>query len=363
MLIDHLRANSPKFDKTLESLQTLTEYFSSEPGPIRYDYVRWAEQAGLAHEVTLGDGPLGRRVRSGADLSHTEERAVKLVLYATIYDTVRGPGLIRNYRWTSKQVISEYFDALLYALDKGQLLSLFCSARSIIEKVSNIHLSQIELEKIVQGQKATEDEISDAVDVLSAVSAQVGTGSKQTRVNWKVLEQGASIRKKKVSKPESQVGVEEYEQVNILRAVDKLGKEVFGLRSVYEYLCEFVHPNYGHTFLHLNEDRYKTIRHNLIYRTRISDRAEPEHSWRALAAMTSDVLDVVEETLQVAKEIDRKFLALEESQLRLAKKYIKFCLKKQPYIFGKSDPCPCASGEKIRDCCGQKLRRSLLADS
>lgn len=363
MLIDHLNTSSQEFDKTLVLLRVLRSYFSSESGPSRYDYLRWTDVAELAHEVTVVDDPLAQRIRRRGALSQADEHALEVAVYAIVYQTARTPGLLRNYRWTSKQVISDYIDSLFHALDTGQLLNVYSSARSIIEKVSNMHLAQIELNELMQRPEATDDEHMDTVQLLSDVSAQVGKSSKQARFNWASVEQGESIRQKKTSKPESRPGIDEYEQVSTLKAVDKLGKKVFGLRSVYDFLCEFVHPNFGHTFLHVKEDGHKVIRHNLIYRSRVSDRVAPEETWRVMSAPTVEVLEVLNEVLQFAEDIDDLFLKNEKLMLSLAQKYIKFVIKKQPYLFGKSDPCPCASGEKIRNCCGRKLRHSLLADS
>lgn len=363
MLIDHLSTSSSNFAKTLNSLETLQGYFSAEPGPSRYDYIRWADVAGLAHEMTHSGDSIVHRAQRGEKRSYGAEQAQEATIYAVVYETARPPRLLHNYRWTSKQVISDYLDALMVALEKGQLLNLYSSARSIIEKVSNLQLAQIELDELVKGQELTGDEYMDSVQFLADVSAQIGRSSKQARFNWKSLEKGESIRQKKVRKPEHREGFQEHEQVSTLKAVDKLGKKVFGLRNVYEFLCEFVHPNFGHTFLHVKEDGGKRIRHNLMYRTRISNSAAPSESWRVMAPSTVEVFEVLDEVLQIAEKIDKSFSAHEKSLLTRTQKYIKVVIKKGPYLFGKTDQCPCASGEKIRNCCGRKLRHFLLADS
>ena len=343
-------------ENVFETLLKHSDYFSSEPGPLVYHYVPLQEYSELQHYIITEKPELLRKYQQGKLVGTENQKKVEIILHVGIHETARTSSLLNNYRWTAKQIISQYLDAVIKSLIEGNTLELYLNSRCLIEKIANINLAILDLDMIVKEQSQKTLEYVEAANFLVDLGQVIGKRSKATRFDWRRLSKTESIRHKKVNSPEEPKGVQIHEAEQLLKGVDKLSKSFVGTRNVYEFLCEFMHPNYGQTILFIADDLMAQGYYDVRHRKRVNRREEPIAFWIQMQNIHYELLELLGELSGHAANIDKQLKKMHFGVGRVAKRYVAESLAHNPQLFHPLDYCPCGTGKMIRKCCGRKLK-------
>lgn len=149
-------------------------------------------------------------------------------------------------------------------------------------------------------------------------------------------------------------GTIDYSAKNILNCIDKFNKSVSGTRFVYETLCEFLHYNVGDllaTTLYANTitDHFGTrlLTREIGVGTRSFD-VQPD-----LDRIMGKVCPIF---VKIMESVPPAHLAIEgfhKEAMRRTQVFMRKALRKQKHLFGRTELCPCMSGQTVSKCCGR----------
>lgn len=264
------------------------------------------------------------------------------------YDVGRVPGLYGSYIWAKRRAVMELLGLLKNLLLSDHTLSMFIVGRSILEQIATASVLQGEVNKLLELDSYSKD---DLYLLLLDIRAVIGKHGKFTRIDWntylgKPLNKGRKRSYKKAS------GTQDLEADSIMKYIDKLNKIVKGTRPAYDFSSEFAHPNIGSFNLYTNRAATANLRGKERYYERYYDLSFPQASIDDLQELTTDFLEMIIKCVDV---FDRDLVAMEKQHRKLEtwkNKVVKRLVKLHPDSFSATEPCPCMSGFRLSKCCG-----------
>lgn len=151
--------------------------------------------------------------------------------------------------------LQDLFRALEYALLENAILLSALSLRSMIETVASLswssdfislRLKEVDIEAL-NYESVIDEELENELIRMTHGS----------RFNWKAY---LSSDFEKLIKTPNEVP-ENWLQKNILGRIDKLAKQkrYESLRLIYDFLCEFVHPNFGSNMIYVRKEEVNEV--------------------------------------------------------------------------------------------------------
>jgi hypothetical protein len=285
-----------------------------------------------------------------ATLNNNDYNKKVNALKAVLYDYGNARWQLTRYSYAKKAAIYRFLDTILNEISNSNVLILFISLRSIYEYISHLcHLSS-KIRTIVSSK------LDLTLDDLNNINNTVHSYTMQTRLDWESAHTGT------IKKYETKPDFQPVNSSSILSSIDYMSKIYAETRGIYEFLCEFAHPNVGgyfvfHTKLEYSSDNKfgpfdvisRTLGINGPYQG-LEDFIIPiKSSFRNL----DNLLIEFRQELAYIVKIER----LIESSIR---KYTRKEIGLNPYDWNKREPCTCGSGSDLISCCvPQKLWRSL----
>lgn len=257
---------------------------------------------------------------------------------------------ILNVTCAAKQmVLVHLLDSMISSLATGNLIVALICIRSLIEHVAHFDslIAQLRPYTVPSG-------IDDVNNTLWDINGKLVKAAYATRVDWPVLAGSASetklLSKKLKYKPAQNRADVSAEQ--ILNAIDDLGKRVKEIRSAYEILCEFAHPNVG-LLLGLTKSAEPVLDKEGVgwIRKKLSLEA-PVDFVTAMAPAFCHIFAKVSECLIYFNELLLEADVQRKKILQITQKNLRQALRNMPDALNPYATCPCGSGAKVRFCCG-----------
>lgn len=271
-------------------------------------------------------------------------------LKAVLYDYGNSRWQLTRYAYAKKAAIYRFLDTILNEISNSNVLILLISLRSIYEYICHLcHLSY----KI---RNIASNKLSLNLEDLRNIDNIVHSYTMQTRLDWESAHIGI------IKKYETSSDLQPVNTSSILSSIDYMSKIYDETRNMYEFLCEFAHPNVGgyfvfHTKLEYSSDNRlgpfdvisRTLGLNGPYQG-LEDFIIPiKSSFRIL----DNLLIEFRQDLKYLVKVER----LIESSTR---KYTRKEIGLNPYDWNEREPCTCGSGSDLISCCvPRKLWRSL----
>lgn len=194
---------------------------------------------------------------------------------------------------------------------------------------------------------------SEANTTLAAVYDHCGKSLTATRFDWGALQRLVPENLFASKDLEYKVDANKLDQraKSIMTAIDGLGREVPDVRAVYEYLCEFVHPNIG-TLLALTETAQLEVDvHGVQWvRKKLTPRM-PTDFVKMIGPTIAEILKRVAACLQYSSRVFETASVQRASVLGLTQVVIRRHLSRHPGVYDRTLPCPCGSGAVVWQCC------------
>lgn len=261
--------------------------------------------------------------------------------------------MLRYFLASKNLALVHFLSAVHGCLQRKNLLVVLILYRSIVEHIAVTNSLLAEISKLAD----TADAVA-SIDVLEQADEIVTRRVYATRLDWQkilkadqlssVMEDQKALR---YNKPDHEWDYDRSAE-QILNSVDKLGKHVPNIRSVYELLCEFAHPNVG-AQLALVQSSYYTVDGNgvqwLNNELAVDDaplfmakQAEP-----VLAGLTSSIGECLRYFLEL--------MIVGDSQCTRLGKHVRAVvrgrLNTDRSVIDPYADCPCAGGQKVKFCC------------
>jgi hypothetical protein len=271
------------------------------------------------------------------------------VAIAQLYNNGSPGRILKVLCFVKKAALVQLVDMTRVSLQSGSLLVALSCLRSVIEHVA--HMAHVITELRPYSVSPSFDEANKTLWDINGKLLKMAYG---TRVDWEAMLLGEAeglLKQGKVKyKPNAARADVTAEQV--LNAIDALSKEVKGTRGVYEVLCEFAHPNIGVMFGLTRSVGPFEDAHGCVWVRKELSLLPPVGAARNLGpvlgrilATTADCLNAFERSLVEAGQE-------EEILLKLSQAVVQRLLLKNRDLLDPYAPCPCASGSKVKFCCG-----------
>lgn len=339
----------PKDPKHLSSLETIKQEYErlSEFAETNYSHIyvhqgtlRQLEADLINNGVITPDGKLLKHYEVPKDLFLTQA-----------YFSGSPIRLFRLMLVSKRMVLSQLLSAALKSITDGNLFVAFICFRSLIENIAHVGFILKQVDKFELPATPTE-----STTVLTELDSALAKQIFGTRVDWFSLLEGdsATKMKKKQDYEYAPVGPDlDRTSTQIMNAIDLMDKKVNGIRGVYEFLCEFAHPNVGGLMCLTQSAKPFIGEHGVTWVLKDIGVTAPLE-FRQSEDLFFSVFDKIAEALN-------HFIFLESKSDESAKKIQEIC-----QIFAKTlipqmknalnpyDDCICASGAKFKFCCGKK---------
>ena len=287
--------------------------------------------------------------KSVIDKSHNSTN-VSLLIRANAYDVSKVYGLLNSYTWSKQNAIHQLIDSVLNGFNSNNTLSSLILVRSIIEQIGNFCL----LYHIDFAVYDKESKNTEGMDAVIDFYAKLAVRAKGTRIDWeKLFESKFSEGKKKSYVPKD--GTQDLNAIELLDGVDLLNKHVKGARKLYEFLCEFAHPNVGVLNLFIQDASISHTHDGIRSWKRVYGNGLPSENIRELSPKLLELLEITIASIEHFIVIEEKLRSSTKSIKPLIKKFVNGAITGcHPKTFYKNDPCPCYSGLPTVACCGRR---------
>lgn len=249
-------------------------------------------------------------------------------------------------------------------LCRGHVTPAFLCLRSSLEIVASFVQTLAEVSKL--GFGANVQEARETNSSLHSLLVQRVFGR---RIDWSLAlsEQPNSLSSKKSISYKQKVLTVDQSAIGILDQIDYLTKKVAGARKVYELLSEFAHPNTGIFLAHRVKSCHRSDRNGQSWEESAIGLSSPpdifqdmKHVFEQVFATVRDCLREFETSMTNEHDVlrglikqDCQLLTREilESELPVLDSTTKISELFDPYSW-----CPCASGERLKFCCGASTK-------
>lgn len=253
---------------------------------------------------------------------------------------------------TKKMAVVHLIDSVRSSLLSGNLLVALICLRSLIEHIAHFDAAINELRSYTVPVSFEE-----ANKVLWEIKGKMVDATYATRVDWEGLVFGETEDVIKRNKVKYKPAENRHDRTadSILHAIDGLSKKVKGIRSVYEVLCEFAHPNVGLVLGLTRSAQAVPDKHGFHW-------IRKELSLKAPLAVATENGAVLNQIFVKIAECMAHFEALlvEADQQRdkvqqISQVVLHQILSKKRDILDPYALCPCGSNLKVKFCCGATL--------
>ena len=276
--------------------------------------------------------------------------------------------LLESHLFASKFAVAEYSRSVAYSLlARNNLVSALC-LRALIEKLSQIHyvsktLSQRTAPKTGNISSIDIEELQD--DARRNIT-NIKEGFSGVRFNWGKASYFGSVeltekqRKKKLDSVRS-ANDSKSESISVMKMIDGMNKEIKTVRSAYDVLSEFTHPNLMQSlsydkgipkacnFSGLEVGPWRRTITNSLPSAPISGFE------RVMVDLKNTISALIDSFESHSKNVDKYVSIFKKNDRKLIRASIK-----QSKMYCVKDPCPCGGTLRIGQCCGKKLHNLMI---
>ena len=337
----------PQLRMMFASFERIHEFVKE---PLRYGHPLQAE----INSVLDGYHKTGRLQRQGDEFRWSAGAYPALPKHfelAYIRDMDKTLRTLRAHKTVAGIACCKLVCAIKEGLVGGDLFVPMILLRSVIEQSSALYSTKRKLESIELRANSAEEAIRTLIDVQNLLAPR----TYGTRINWKTFVETKHDEPlpKGMVKYEKNDLRQDNEAVQVLKAVDMLDKRVRDARSVYEFLCEFAHPNSG-AFFAFTESEKPSSKIGAGHFALV----EKSVGLGFPSGCVSELFDAFARAFRVSGEclavLEKSFIELEELEGKLQSViqiWVHNTSRKRPDLFAAYEPCPCSSGKNFKFCC------------
>ena len=177
-----------------------------------------------------------------------------------------------------------------------------------------------------------------------------------TRIDWRTValaDPTTPLRKKDIEYKPTQ-NLVDLTVRSILSSVDALDKVVPGLRSTYEVLCEFAHPNAGAALVQASSCQVLPADDTgVMWIEKRHGLHPPVEFVRSFRALLEQILSQFAKSLTHYEGLLQESDSIADEILCQVQCVVRQVVSRHSGLFSAYDPCPCDSGKKLKFCCGR----------
>lgn len=169
----------------------------------------------------------------------------------------------------------------------------------------------------------------------------------QTRIDWFSIDTG------KIKKFQKDERVAEINEKSILNSIDLIGKQAPRTREIYDFLCEFAHPNVGgYIAYHQSKIISKKSSQNFftVIDAVIGNKGEHQ-GILSLSIMIilglrnlTEMISLLRNSFENCDKIDKSIKTFVKNEIRAEVSY-------NSAYWNQLELCPCGSGKNLVSCC------------
>jgi hypothetical protein len=314
------------------------------------------QQINAVTDALLNDGSMSRDiVDSPIGLTNMLTRPVKVspeFRRAAIYNFTRPVTMLRTQIQAALRAIIRLLRGADLALVENNFHAAFVCYRSCIEQVG--HLANLAKELSSVNVPTSFDE---SCKMLGTTSEIISKKLYATRVSWLSFanneEVDRLIRKGSVEY-KTQPDRINLDAQSSMKGVDLLNKKMKGVRSVYDVLCEFAHPNVGNLILSTVESSPREDSGGVCWIDKRLARTGLPVFFEKTPRLAEWIFEVVDFVLQELRtRLIPEVEMLEQKVLIAAQLFTKEMVSRHRGLIDPYASCPCGVGKKLRFCCGK----------
>jgi hypothetical protein len=324
-----------------------------------HERLRKAVKDGYAHEEVYNnqinfvlDELIARQFiepKTGRILKETNlpPEVIKATLYVR-YGSARR--MLRLTCVTKQMALVQLLDVTISSLAEGRLFVALLCLRSIIEHVAHFNDLLAQIQSYSVGSVGF-DEINKK---LSEITDKLVKSTYSTRVDWMSLGEGK--RKEKEIEYKAKESRADLEARRIGKAVNRLGNRVKDIRTFYDILCEFAHPNVGVHFALTRSAKPIRDKEGVYWVRKEFASDAPTGFEEPIKRLVPDIFFKLAECLGLFETLLVEAETEREKVLKIAQTGLREYLKTKRDLLNAYAPCPCGSDLKVRFCCGSRRR-------
>jgi hypothetical protein len=248
--------------------------------------------------------------------------------------------------------VSAQLDAVYLLLERGRVLPAFLCLRSVIEHIA---LAEQTLRHCSLRVPINQD-FSSLYKSLGTARAFLSNSAYGTRIGIKRFAVNPEpLRQRKKLKYVPQDGRVDLTAANIMNHIDEMGKRIKGLRSIYDVLSEFAHPNFGTQLAFTQEmSREPTIDSSGVWwKSSKIGSGKPTSFARDFERQLVEIIGCVSECVEELAIVIKECTTTRDNLFAATQVVARRQILDHRQIFMPYEPCPCRSGKKLRFCCGK----------
>lgn len=234
----------------------------------------------------------------------------------------------------------------------GDFLIPLITLRSLFEHVAALQSVLLAIEKLKANGSSERPS-----KLVMKIGEEITKRAYGTRIDWSsaVFQPVGAMLERKELKYKPKPDVVDRTSKQILNAIDELDEAIGGVRSVYEILCEFAHPNLGAIVLSTEILCASPDELGICWDEHTLRSGPPVHFVRSAREMVPRILEQTAVCLEHYVRTRAKVNKARDMLFGLGQLAIREFVAKCPKLFAPYSPCPCGSGKKLKFCCGSKL--------
>ncbi|MDR3613241.1 MAG: hypothetical protein P4L53_06730 [Candidatus Obscuribacterales bacterium] len=275
---------------------------------------------------------------------------IRLVLVYKRGEPVR---LLSTFLHLKQLILAQLLNQSRLEIAEGHMLVPFICFRSIIEHCAHFHDATQTLNQLNQSCKELEFEM-----FTEQLNTLVKKTLLATRFDWDGLDGldheqlAVKLANGSIYKAKADQKFIDLNARSILTLIERLNKSVPLARGAYELLCEFAHPNVGALFA-VTTDIYTSIdQEGITWETKQIGSGEMK-VFDDLSTVFSNIFVQMSEILMRFEKDSEQFIEQRNVVQSIMQNRIRIELKNPQLIVNGYAECPCASGAKIKFCCGR----------
>jgi hypothetical protein len=338
---EHFAASRAVLEKALE--ETRLWLRTRHPSAVTYPYVA-ATQA-LPALTRMYEWK--QRGATGQLPAHLGE------VRACMYAVTRVPKQIIAYRSSNARAIEELISAIIPDLSRGRLLISLTLLRALIERAAALNVVAGGLSPLYSSNPGDQPAY-----FLNSFGEGITKALYSTRLNWQNLSttELENVDPKAVpyrADAERQIDITAK---NILNQIDKLNKKIPGIRTTYDTLCEFAHPNVGDLFATSMGFQRTVDWLGVVHYKRIIGVGEIRFGEHIdLARTLSGCCRICSKLGEVIVAAHRSLEKSERKARSITRGMVRQMIRNWPMLFRKGDDCLCGSERTLDKCCGRNV--------
>jgi hypothetical protein len=272
-----------------------------------------------------------------------------LAFKATFHDFGETRNQLKRFLFARKLAVSEMIVNLIHSLDQGSPIIFFSNIRLLFEYLAHAHHMMNDISNY--HRSISEMRAGD----VTIIGSYIHKYTMQTRIDW------ATLDSDKLEKYKKDDNVAEINQKSILDSIDIINKKVPRSREIYEFLCEFAHPNFG-SYVSYHQNKYiseKTRKNHFTVINTVIGRSGEHQGIRAFSETIFKSLQILSKMLTIFIDLEADCKNIDKSITRFVKKEIKREVSENSAYWTQTELCPCGSGRNLVSCCVPKQAWNL----